>query len=163
MRHPRHPRSQVWAHLKETLDMEARNMQCSTTALASLLAFDVNCGIPGKVRRVVFSDDRTAAVDHAFLYVHIGIHLFCLSTRVHGILQALQRSQTIDAEGLLSGTKGTPEYAPTLSPPRPLFQPPASRSSENVTLASYGAAACASAPAPTGGAPGSQLWALLLR
>lgn len=120
MRHPRHSRSQVHSCLKETLDMEAANAQCSVTELSSLLAFDLHCGIPGKVRRVVFNDDHTAALDHAFLYVHLGIHLFCLSTRVQGVIQALQRLQLIDADVLSGVGKPLGGYAgPPLVPLKP--------------------------------------------
>eukprot|EP00892_Ulva_mutabilis_P006697 jgi/Ulvmu1/439/UM001_0446.1 len=98
MRNPRHHRKQVRATLAETLAMEAHNAQCTVTELASKLAFDLHCGLPGKVRRIVFGHDNSAILDHAFLYVHLGIHLFCLSTRVRCIVQSAQSAQTEDPE-----------------------------------------------------------------
>lgn len=117
MRNPRHHRNQVRANLHETLTMEARNSQCSITELSTLLAFDLHCGIPGKVRRIVFGHDHAAALDHAFLYVHLGIHLFCLSTRVQCIMEAAQAARVGKLVTVLGPHKGLAGCVNTLNPP----------------------------------------------
>lgn len=92
------PQAGLCVCVKQLLTQEAQEAACEVGGLAWTLGFD-SSSLPGGIRMVDFGDEPSTFFDHVFLYIHQGVHIYCLLSRLR------------DAQNLLEGQQ-PPDVAP---------------------------------------------------
>lgn len=92
--------------VQQLLAQEASSQGCEEGDLAPGTGFDVH-SLPGSVRVVEFCNSPYALLDHVFLYIHQGVHMHCLLSRLR------------DAQALLATCEGEASAALHLHSPAP--------------------------------------------
>lgn len=78
--------------IQQLLAQEASSQRKEVADLAATTGFDVH-SLPGSVRVVEFCNSPYSLLDHVFLYIHQGVHIHCLISRLrdaHMLLAACE-------------------------------------------------------------------------
>lgn len=78
--------------IQQLLAQEASSQGKEVADLAATTGFDVH-SLPGSVRVVEFCNSPYSLLDHVFLYIHQGVHIHCLISRLrdaHALLAACE-------------------------------------------------------------------------